>query len=145
MAKVFLLSFDDGTIWDKRLVELLNKYQIPGTFNLNSGLEDFVWEFEGKRVIRQHLALRTTVSSPKMTLLSPELEGRPCPHPGHTVLLSKEEGLEQNQSEREWGEVTCPWSISLLELKTACILLGTPACLSRPPPGHTVLLLNSRL
>ena len=56
MAKVFLLSFDDGTIWDKRLVELLNKYQIPGTFNLNSGLEDFVWEFEGKRVIRQHLA-----------------------------------------------------------------------------------------
>lgn len=27
-----------------------------------------------------------------MTLLSPELEGRPCPHPGHTVLLSKEEG-----------------------------------------------------
>ena len=56
MAKVFLLSFDDGTIWDRKLIELLNKYQIPGTFNLNSGLEDFVWEFEGKRVIRQHLA-----------------------------------------------------------------------------------------
>lgn len=53
--KIFLLSFDDGTIWDKPMVELLNKYQIPCTFNLNSGLEDFVWEFEGKPVIRQHL------------------------------------------------------------------------------------------
>ena len=54
--KVFLLSFDDGTIWDKQLVELLNSHGIKGTFNLNSGLEDFVWEFEGKPVIRQKLA-----------------------------------------------------------------------------------------
>ncbi len=54
--KIFLLSFDDGTIWDKRFVELLNQYGIPCTFNLNSGLEDFVWEFEGKPVFRQHLA-----------------------------------------------------------------------------------------
>ena len=54
--KILLLSFDDGTVWDKRFVELLNRYQIPCTFNLNSGLEDFVWEFEGKPVCRQHLA-----------------------------------------------------------------------------------------
>ena len=54
--KIFLLSFDDGTIWDKRFVELLNRYQIPCTFNLNSGLEDFVWKFEGKPVLRQKLA-----------------------------------------------------------------------------------------
>lgn len=53
MRKIFLLSFDDGTIYDKGLVELLNKHQIPGTFNLNSGLEDFVWEFEGRAVLRQ--------------------------------------------------------------------------------------------
>jgi len=56
MGKVFLLSFDDGTIWDGRFVGLLNRYHIPCTFNLNSGLENFVWEYEGKRVIRQHLA-----------------------------------------------------------------------------------------
>ena len=56
MAKYFLLSFDDGTVHDKKLVELLNKYGIPCTFNLNSGLEDFVWEFEGHPVVRQHLA-----------------------------------------------------------------------------------------
>lgn len=56
MRKIFLLSFDDGTIYDGRFVELLNKYHIPCTFNLNTGLEDFVWEFEGRPVRRQHLA-----------------------------------------------------------------------------------------
>jgi len=55
MSKYFLLSFDDGTVHDRRLVELLNKYQIPATFNLNSGLEDFVWEFQGQPVVRQSL------------------------------------------------------------------------------------------
>ena len=56
MPKYFLLSFDDGTVHDKRFVELLNRYQIPCTFNLNSGLENFVWEFEGHPVVRQQLA-----------------------------------------------------------------------------------------
>ena len=54
--KYFLLSFDDGTIHDRRFVELLNRYDIPCTFNLNSGLEDFAWEFEGHPVIRQKLS-----------------------------------------------------------------------------------------
>lgn len=54
--KYFLLSFDDGTVHDKRFIELLNKYGIPCTFNLNSGLEDFIWEFEGHPVVRQTLA-----------------------------------------------------------------------------------------
>ncbi len=56
MAKYLVLSFDDGTVHDRRLAELLNQYGIPGTFNLNSGLEDFVWEFNGNPVVRQHLA-----------------------------------------------------------------------------------------
>ena len=46
MAKYFLLSFDDGTIYDRRFVELLNQYHFKGTFNLNSGLEDFIWYYE---------------------------------------------------------------------------------------------------
>ena len=83
MRKIFLLSFDDGTIWDGRFVELLNQYAIPCTFNLNSGLEDFVWEFEGKRVIRQHLA--DTVSRynghevASHTLTHPRLDQLPPP------------------------------------------------------------------
>lgn len=53
MRKIFLLSFDDGTIYDKRFVELLNKYNIKCTFNLNSGLEDFVWDYEERFPIRR--------------------------------------------------------------------------------------------
>ena len=38
-AKKFLtLSFDDGTVQDIRFVEMLNKYGLKCTFNLNSGL-----------------------------------------------------------------------------------------------------------
>lgn len=53
MRKIFLLSFDDGTIYDKRFVELLNQYNIKCTFNLNSGLEDFVWNYEDRHPIRR--------------------------------------------------------------------------------------------
>lgn len=53
--KIFLLSFDDGTVWDGRLVELLNQYGIKGTFNLNSGLEDFVWQFEDRFPVRRQI------------------------------------------------------------------------------------------
>ena len=55
MAKYFLLSFDDGTIYDRRFVELLNKYHIRGTFNLNSGLEDFVWLYEDRFPVRRQI------------------------------------------------------------------------------------------
>jgi hypothetical protein len=55
MAKCFLLSFDDGTIYDARFVELLNRYGIRGTFNLNSGLEDFVWFYEDTFPVRRQI------------------------------------------------------------------------------------------
>lgn len=31
------LSYDDGNIHDRRLVEIMNRYGIRGTFHLNSG------------------------------------------------------------------------------------------------------------
>ena len=37
LRKAFTLSYDDGTIHDRRFIALLNKYRIKGTFNLNSG------------------------------------------------------------------------------------------------------------
>lgn len=36
--KYFTLSFDDGTMQDIRLVELINRFGLKCTFNLNSGL-----------------------------------------------------------------------------------------------------------
>lgn len=38
--KVLTMSFDDGQYFDKKLVEIFNRYGIKGTFHLNSGLMD---------------------------------------------------------------------------------------------------------
>ena len=59
MRKIFLLSFDDGTVWDKRFVQLLNKYGVKATFNLNSGLEDFVWHYEDRFPVRRQVLADT--------------------------------------------------------------------------------------
>ena len=37
-AKALTFSYDDGVEQDIRFVELLNKYNMKGTFNLNGGL-----------------------------------------------------------------------------------------------------------
>lgn len=55
MRKLFLISFDDGTVWDRRFVQLLNKYGMKATFNLNSGLEDFVWYYEDRFPVRRQI------------------------------------------------------------------------------------------
>ena len=36
--KALTLSYDDGAIFDKKLIEIMSKYALKGTFNLNSGL-----------------------------------------------------------------------------------------------------------
>ena len=50
--KYVTFSFDDGVTQDKRLVELLDKYGLKATFNLNSSLLGLKggWEFGGKWV-----------------------------------------------------------------------------------------------
>lgn len=35
-AKALTLSYDDGQIYDRRLVEIMNKNGLKGTFHLNS-------------------------------------------------------------------------------------------------------------
>ena len=36
-SKVLTLSYDDGSVQDIRLIEILDKYKIKGTFNINTG------------------------------------------------------------------------------------------------------------
>jgi len=55
MSKYFVLSFDDGTVYDRRFTELLNRHGFKCTFNLNSGLEDFVWYYEDSVPIRRQI------------------------------------------------------------------------------------------
>ena len=36
--KAITFSYDDGLMQDIRMIEIFNKYNLKGTFNLNSGL-----------------------------------------------------------------------------------------------------------
>ncbi len=54
-TKVFNISYDDGVIQDIRFVELLNRYGLKGTFNLNYGLmrQNFTWVHECGMTVRR--------------------------------------------------------------------------------------------
>jgi hypothetical protein len=53
--RAFNISYDDGVTQDVRFVELLNRYGLKGTFNLNYGLlrKDFTWEHECGMTVRR--------------------------------------------------------------------------------------------
>ncbi len=55
--KAVTFSYDDGRIYDRRLVELFNRYRLKATFNLNSGLlnqDGFVKTMELKNLYKGH-------------------------------------------------------------------------------------------
>ena len=52
--KIVTFSFDDGVKQDIRVVEILNKYGLKGTFNINTGIasETNKWVYKGVDVMR---------------------------------------------------------------------------------------------
>ena len=60
-SKVLTLSYDDGVVQDIRLIEILNKYGIKATFNINTGCyvaEDTIREkFYGRMKLSEATAL----------------------------------------------------------------------------------------
>ncbi|MBA4155814.1 polysaccharide deacetylase family protein [Flavobacterium sp.] len=54
-TKALILSYDDGTIYDRKLVELMNKYQLIGTFHLNSNKlgTDIYFDYLNKAEIKE--------------------------------------------------------------------------------------------
>lgn len=54
-TKAFNITYDDGVLQDVRFVELLNKYGLKGTFNLNSALmeQEFEWVHETGMVVKR--------------------------------------------------------------------------------------------
>lgn len=58
-AKLFTLSYDDGIKQDIRLLALMNKYGIKGTFNLNSNrFAPSTIEYDANDYIKRHLLSR---------------------------------------------------------------------------------------
>jgi hypothetical protein len=54
-TKAFNISYDDGVIQDIRFVEMLNRFGLKGTFNLNYGLmrSGFTWQHETGMTVRR--------------------------------------------------------------------------------------------
>jgi len=64
------LSFDDGRIHDRRLVSILNRYGLKGTFHLNSGffgLESYVNKSEIKELYQGHEVSAHSLTHPHLT------------------------------------------------------------------------------
>ena len=50
--KALTMSYDDGRLEDRRLIEIFNRNGIRGTFHLNSGL----WEGDARRIQPEEIA-----------------------------------------------------------------------------------------
>lgn len=77
--KALTFSYDDGNIKDRDLVALFNKYNVKGTFNLNSeiffenGKSDNISRTEVKDLYKGHEVAVHTVTHPRLELLPSNL------------------------------------------------------------------------
>ena len=67
--KVLTLSYDDGRVEDRRLVEIMNQNGVRGTFHLNSGLvdEERIQVEEWKTLYQRHEVSCHTVLHPTIS------------------------------------------------------------------------------
>ena len=85
--KAVTFSYDDGVTQDLRLIEMLNRYGMKGTFNLNSGgfggresrdiegtlvYRDKIFAHDVKRIYEGHEVASHTLNHPDLTRLSEE-------------------------------------------------------------------------
>lgn len=101
MEKIMLLSFDDGTIYDPKFIQLLDRYEIPCTFNLNSGLEEFVWYYKERPVCRQKLR----DAAQREVYRGHEVAGHTLTHPCLTNLSREELLWEVGEDNRRLKEI----------------------------------------
>ncbi|MFW5981441.1 MAG: polysaccharide deacetylase family protein [bacterium] len=73
--KALTMSYDDGQIFDRRLVEIFNKYGIRGSFHLNSGKfdsEPFLDSVEIRDLFKGHEISAHSVNHPFLTKIPEE-------------------------------------------------------------------------
>ena len=70
--KALTMSYDDGQVHDRKLVEIFNRYGIRGTFHLNSGRFDtdvFLKSTEIRDLFEGHEISAHTLNHPYLTIL----------------------------------------------------------------------------
>ncbi|MBD8067667.1 polysaccharide deacetylase family protein [Bacillus sp. PS06] len=83
--KVLTMSYDDGVLADRKLVQIFNKYDIKGTFHVNSGLagtgeridkEEMKQLYQGHEVSAHTLMHPTIARVPKERIVTEIIEDR---------------------------------------------------------------------
>ncbi len=99
--KAVTFSFDDGVLQDIRLIELLNKYGLKATFNLNSEL------FNGQDILRfederPHAVCRYTIAPKdvKEIYAGHEVAAHTLTHPKLTTVEDDKEIIRQVEQDR---------------------------------------------
>lgn len=117
--KYFILSIDDGTIYDEKVIAILNRHHIKGTFNLNSGLDDFVWFDDGRPVRRlslpNSLSLYEGHEVASHSLTHPHLTGCSDDHIGYEV------GVDKENLERIFHEPVSSFAFPFEDFDDRCI------------------------
>lgn len=108
MKKAVTFSFDDGVTQDARLIEILNRYGLKGTFNINS-------ELLGKsgQIIRNGKEVRYDKISPcdlSCVYAGHEVAVHTLTHPNLTKL-NEEEIVRQVEEDRKRLSLLCGYEV----------------------------------
>ena len=106
--KAITFSFDDGVTQDIRLIEILNKYGLKGTFNLNSALLGKAGELERNGVPIRHDKIAP--EKVKEVYDGHEIAVHTLTHP-HLTLLSKEEIIREVEEDRKALSALCGYEV----------------------------------
>ena len=106
--KAITFSFDDGVLQDIRCVELLNKYGLKGTFNLNSGLFGTKDSYEGNGVTI--CRDKVNASAVKTVYAGHEVAVHTLTHPNLT-RLDDETVIRQVELDRRILEELCGYPV----------------------------------
>ena len=106
--KFFTLSFDDGTVYDRRFIEILNAYGIKCTFNLNAGLfgESHWLEWDKYRVMHA----KVNVTEVPRLYQGHEIACHGMKHP-NLALCDRREVIHQVEHERQALSLLCGYEV----------------------------------
>ena len=117
--KYFIFSIDDGTVFDKEVLDIFKKYKIKATFNVNSGLFPFIWFNQGIPIERFDLNIK------KYLYEGHEIASHSLTHPHLTMcpgeVIAKEVGEDVLNLEKIFNTTIKTFAFPFSDWDERCI------------------------
>ena len=117
--KYFIFSIDDGTVFDKDVLDIFKKYGIKATFNVNSGLFPFIWFNQGIPIERFDLNIK------KYLYEGHEIASHSLTHPHLTEcpgeVIAKEVGEDVLNLDKIFGTTIKTFAFPFSDWDERCI------------------------